>query len=312
MKTIHAVTPEILAQSVIAVPPLARDEDFALCRTQNQRVVRHLETGGIRTLLYGGNANLYHIQPGEYQALLHMLEEITGPDTIVIPSAGPSFGWMMEQAEILRGTSFPTVMVLPQSGITTDDGVRQGLRMFAERLEKPVVVYLKQEDDLSVSSIATLLEEGLVSWIKYAVVRDDPGEDRLLRELLDHVDSSRVVSGMGEQPAVVHLRDFGMAGFTSGCVSVAPRLSSELLAAVHLDDWDRAEQIRETFRELEDLRDGINPIRVLHEAVALAGIADTGPHLPLLSALTESERERVRGAARSLLEEDRRFREGSR
>ena len=37
------------------------------------------------------------------------------------------------------------------------------------------------------------------------------------------VDRSLVVSGMGELPAIIHLRDFGLAGFTSGCVCIAPR-----------------------------------------------------------------------------------------
>lgn len=297
---------EDLARSVIAVPPLARDEEYALSKEQNRRIIRHLEEGGVTTLLYGGNANLYHIPPAEYQAMLEMLLESVRPGTVVVPSAGPSYGWMMEQAEILRGTPFPTVMVLPQVGITTDEGVRRGIQMFAERLEKPVVIYLKNEGYLSPASAAELVKAGLVSWIKYAIVREDPAKDPVLRDLLDRVDPGMVVSGMGEQPAVVHLRDFGMGGFTSGCVCVAPRLSRDMLQAMRAKDWTRAEAIREIFRGLEDLRNEINPIRVLHEAVALAGIAETGPVLPLLSALAEGERERVAVAARALLDQEKR------
>jgi len=40
---------------------------------------------------------------------------------------------------------------------------------------------------------------------------------------------------------------------------------------------------------------------VLHEAVALAGIADTGRQLPLLSGLTQSALDRIRPVATSLL-----------
>ena len=55
------ITPETLSNSVIAVPPLARDADLNVCATENAKIMQHLETGGIRTLLYGGNAVFYHI-----------------------------------------------------------------------------------------------------------------------------------------------------------------------------------------------------------------------------------------------------------
>ena len=45
----------------------------------------------------------------------------------------------------------------------------------------------------------------------------------------------------------------------------------------------------------------INPIRVLHEAVSLAGIGETGPALPLLSQLDEADAPRVGEAAKALL-----------
>ena len=153
--------------------------------------------------------------------------------------------------------------------------------------------------------MAALANDGLVAAIKYATVRTDPRDDVYLRALLDVVDRSIVVSGIGERPAIVHLRDFGLGGFTSGCICVAPRLSVAMLKAIRAKDWAGAERVRQIFRPLEDLRNAINPIRVLHEAVRLAGIAETGPLLPLLSNLPESDHPRVREAARRLLEADR-------
>ena len=58
-----------------------------------------------------------------------------------------------------------------------------------------------------------------------------------------------------------------------------------MMHAIHAEDYDLAESIRAWFEPLEDLRNEINPIRVLHHAVAVAGIADTGPMLPMLSDL---------------------------
>ena len=89
------VTPADLGASVIAVPPLARRSDLTLDPEANRALIRHLETGGVRTLMYGGNANFYHLPLSEYDQTLAMLEELAGPDTLVIPSAGPAFGTMM-------------------------------------------------------------------------------------------------------------------------------------------------------------------------------------------------------------------------
>ena len=53
----------------------------------------------MRTLLYGGNANFHHIPLAEYEQVLHCLQEHAGRDTLVIPSAGPTFAMMMDQAK---------------------------------------------------------------------------------------------------------------------------------------------------------------------------------------------------------------------
>ena len=92
-----------------------------------------------------------------------------------------------------------------------------------------------------------------------------------------------------------------MPGFTAGVVNVAPRLSAEMLKAIRAGDWSRAEKIQKICKPLEDHRNAINPVRVLHEAVRLVGIANTGPLLPLMSNLDEAEHSRVREAALALL-----------
>src|SRR5580765_5336286 len=97
---ITTITPERLAASFLAVPPLCRNADLTLNEAENAKYIRFLEAGGIRTLLYGGNANFYHIALSEYDQVLTCLERAAGPDTLVIPSAGPLFGQMMDQAKI--------------------------------------------------------------------------------------------------------------------------------------------------------------------------------------------------------------------
>lgn len=297
----RTVTTADLARSVIAVPPMARDKDLKFDRAENEKILRHIEAGQVTTMLYGGNANFYHIAPSEYESVLGQLAEIAAVDTLVIPSAGPSYGVMMDQAEILKGTAFPTVMVLPHQGITTSQGVVAGLRNFAQKVGKPIVLYIKYGDYISVEGAKELVDEGLISWIKYAIVREDPANDPYLAQLVDVVDPALIVSGIGEQPVIEHLVDFGVNGFTAGCVCIRPDLSDQLLKAVQAKDLTRAREIQAIFEPLEDLRNGINPIRVLHEAVRLAGIAETGPALPLLSGISEVQTEEVRAAALTLL-----------
>ena len=187
------------------------------------------------------------------------------------------------------------------------EGVETGIRHFTERFAKPVICYLKSESYLEPEAVARLIDDGLVCAVKYAIVRENPRQDDYLRRLLDLVDARLVVSGIGERPAVAHMREFGLPSFTSGSVCIAPNLSTRLLAALRARDYAAAEMIRARFLALEDLRDAINPIRVLHAAVALAGIADTGPVLPLLCDLAAGDEARVRKAALALRAEDRRL-----
>ncbi|MEZ6136235.1 MAG: dihydrodipicolinate synthase family protein [Pirellulaceae bacterium] len=297
----QTITPARLAASVIAVPPLARDANLRIDRDQNQRLVRFIEAGGVTTLLYGGNAVFYHIRPSEYARILSMLADIAAKETLIVPAVGPTYGIMMDQAEVLADFDFPTVMILPQREIADPAGIAVGVRRFVDAYGKPIVLYLKHDRYLPPSVVGKMYRSGIVSWIKYAVVRDNPAEDNYLREVLAEVPGEVVVSGIGEQPAIIHMRDFEINSFTSGCVCVNPSKSMEMLRAIQSQQYARAEELRQEFCGLEDLRNGINPIRVLHRAVELANIAATGPMLPLLGELSADDTAAVAEAASQLM-----------
>jgi dihydrodipicolinate synthase/N-acetylneuraminate lyase len=194
---------------------------------------------------------------------------------------------MMDQARILREFDFPTAMVLPAGFPSTPAGIELGIREFSDRSGMAVLLYIKQENYLSAAQVRSLVEDRTVCAIKYAVVRENPAEDPYLRSLVDAVDPRIVISGIGEQPAIVHMRDFGLAGFTSGCVCIAPGRSMQMLRAIQRRDWETADRIRLRFAPLEDLRNRFGPIPVLHQAVSLARIAETGPILPLMTNLSK-------------------------
>jgi len=87
-------------------------------------------------------------------------------------------------------------------------------------------------------------------------------------------------------------------------VCIAPRGSMEILRLAQQGRHGEAQRLRSAYLPLEDCRDEISPIRVLHDAVTLAGIADMGPMLPMLEGLGAAERERVQPVARALLAHD--------
>ncbi|HVT54386.1 MAG TPA: dihydrodipicolinate synthase family protein [Dongiaceae bacterium] len=304
MKT-TPITHADLLRSVIAVPPLARNQDLSLNKPANAALIKHLESGGVRSIMYGGNANFYNISVSSYQKTIETIAELAGADTWILPSVGPEYGRMMDQAEILRGSAFPTAMLLPMTFPFTNDGLATGIRHFTDRLGKPAVIYIKAENYIRPETLAALVQEQRVAAVKYAVVRKDPSVDAYLAELTKTVDRKLLVSGIGERPAIVHVRDFGLTSFTSGSVCIAPRGSMRLLKLLAEKNYAEAEKVRASYIPLEDCRDDISPIRVLHDAVTLAGVADMGPMLPLLTGLDEAQKARVQPVAKALYAWDR-------
>ena len=300
MKT-TAFDPTHLRDSVFAVPPLARDADLKVSASENAKIIEYLESGGIRSILYGGNAVFYHIAMKEYASVLSTIADAASDETVIVPSIGPAYGLATDQVDVLKDFDFPTVMLLPTRDAVSQQGIATGARKLAEQLGKPIVLYLKIDQWLDASLVKSLEDDGVISWIKYAVVRDAPADDDYLRSVIDVFPTERIVSGIGEQPAIVHLRDFGVVGFTSGCVCVAPGRSMEMMHAIHDGDFEKAEEIRQWFLPLEDLRNEINPIRVLHHAVQEAGIAETGPLQPFLSELSSEDIQRIAAAAKAMI-----------
>jgi dihydrodipicolinate synthase/N-acetylneuraminate lyase len=303
MKT-TPVTIADLQRSVVAVPPLARHPDLSLNPSANRALIGHLEAGGVRSIMYGGNANFYNVGVSEYAAIVDFLAEAAGADTWVLPSMGPDYGKLMDQAAILKSRAFPTAMLLPMTFPYTEAGVADAIRRTSDAIGRPVVVYIKAANYLAPETMAMLIEEKRIAAYKYAAVLADPTQDPYLRSIVNAVDPNWIVSGIGERPAIVHYRDFGLKSFTSGSVCIGPRGSMRLLQLLKDGRYDEATRVRALYLPMEDLRDRLNPIRVLHDAVTLAGVADMGPMLPLLTGLAKSDHPDVEKAARALLAAD--------
>jgi dihydrodipicolinate synthase/N-acetylneuraminate lyase len=296
-------------EGVFAVPPLARKPGTAraIDFEQNSRIVHSIANGGVTRFIYGGNAFLYHLPLGEYEQLLEWQTEVQRDGLWLIPSAGPSYGRLIDQANLLRRFAFPCVMTLPCADPRDAAGLERGLREFAEAADVRLMLYLKEETNMGadlmagLDVVARLVDAGICVAIKYAVVRTDPAHDPYLEELIKRVDRSKVISGIGERPAVVHLREWGLPGFTTGSGCLAPTLSAAVFSACKAADYPEANRIRSRFLDLEDLRDAWGPARVLHHALELAGVARTGPIPPFVSELSPEQNTRLAPVVQALL-----------
>lgn len=306
----QAIAPDEL-RGVFAVPPLPREQTprRALDLEAASRIADHIAAGGVTRFLYGGNAFLYHMSMADYEPLVEWLAAFP-EGRWAIPSVGPSFGRAIDQACILRRHAFRCAMVLPCGDPRDALGLEAGLRDIADTAGLPLILYIKSEDgfggnvDRGLDAIGRLVTDGVAIAIKYAIVRDDPARDAYLEGLLKRVEPARVISGMGERPAIVHLRDFGLSGLTTGSGCIAPRRCRDLHRACLAHSWVEAEGIRARFMPLEDLRDAWGPARVLHHATDLAGIASAGPVLPYVSPLNRQQLDQLRPVARALREFD--------
>ena len=105
-------------------------------------------------------------------------------------------------------------MILPTLFPASSRGIATAVRHFVEKSGIKAVLYIKDEGYISPEVVTELVNDGYVSWIKYAIVREQTSNDEYLKSLTESVDPNMIVSGIGEHPAIIHLKDFGLMGYT--------------------------------------------------------------------------------------------------
>lgn len=287
------LAPSDFARSVVAVPPIALDGAGRVATEANRRLMAHIAAGGITTLLYGGNANLYHYGAALFREALETLHTDRPATARILFSIGPDFGKAMDQVADIRRAGVVDVMLLPTAFPADSAGVAEGTRRLADALGVSVVLYLKRDGYVAPETLGRLVEDGTVGFVKYAVEREDASSDAYLDAVLAAVGADKVASGMGETPIHDHLGARRLATYTSGAVCIAPAAANELLALYRTGQADEALRLSAPFLEFERLRVELGGIPVLHDAIGLAGLGDFGPLSPMLSNLTDAARARI-------------------
>jgi dihydrodipicolinate synthase/N-acetylneuraminate lyase len=294
------LSPADFAGTVVAVPPIALDTDMQVNGEANAALARHILAGGVDILLYGGNANLYHYASSAYEQALGMMTALDGRARIVT-SIGPDFGKMMEQAPAVERSGIKNVMLLPVAFPADSHGVGAGVRRIAERLGFGVILYLKRDGYVRPETLAELVAEGAVRFVKYAVERPDPADDGYLDDVLAAIGKDLVASGMGETPIADHIRVRALTTYTSGAVCIAPAAAMRLLNLYRGARRSEADAAIQPFLAFEQLRARLGGIQVLHDAVTASGIADMGPLMPMVSNIQSRFMEEVRASATTLV-----------
>jgi dihydrodipicolinate synthase/N-acetylneuraminate lyase len=203
------------AKTVIAVPPIALTEDGRVSAAENRRIMRHIADGGIPVLLYGGNANLYHFGLDLYREAVDVLHaELPAPVSILF-SAGPGFGTALDHVKVLRQAGVRSVMLLPTAFPSDQVGVGAGVRRIADALGNGIVLYIKRENYVAPDGLARLIDDGAVTFVKYAVERTEPADDAYLDRLVEAVGTGVIASGMAETPIADHVGRRRLAAFSS-------------------------------------------------------------------------------------------------
>ena len=303
--------PHDFARTVVAVPPIALTEDLHVDPEPNLALARYIAAGGVRALLYGGNANLYHYGLGAYGEALEMMRAVATPELEVIASLGPDFGKAMDQAPLVERAGIRNVMLLPVAFPSDSHGVGDGVRRIADRLGHGVILYVKRANYVKPVTLRRLVGEGAVSFVKYAVECPEPADDAYLDGLLAEVGVGLVASGMGETPVADHIGARGMATFTSGAVCVAPAAAMQLHAVLKAGRTEDTAPLLAPFLDFERLRSRLGGIQVLHDAVTLA-VAPMGPMMPFLSRVKAAFTVELKESLDGLLTAERRAVEGAR
>jgi dihydrodipicolinate synthase/N-acetylneuraminate lyase len=201
----------------------------------------------------------------------------------MVPSIGGDYGKAFDQVVLLRERGFPTAILLPFF-LVQPRGVATGIRKLADAYGKPLMIFFKSTDYLRAEDIAALMKDGALCAVEYGLAPDEGGRSPHLEALLDLIGSAeRLIDGAGEKTIVGNSK-FGIQGYTSGSGLLAPHLSMALLAAVKRGDRPAIEALSCHFLAFEAARAAYSAIPVVHAALRLVGIADTGPMGPFFDS----------------------------
>jgi len=256
-----------------------------------------LQAAGANVFIPCGNTGEYYsLSHDERIAVVETVADAVGSDGTVIGGAGGSTKTTLDLVDAYEDAGVDGVMVMyPSHTYVNQDGAVEYYRRIADATNLPVVLY-KRGPALSDDALCELSTVENVAAVKYAV--DDSAS--FLRVVSEVPGDVTWINGIAERFALSYAME-GADGFTTGIGNALPEPVLALSSAIQDEDWERAREIRDAIRPLEDLRaetgpnndlSAANNVPVVKHCMEVAGLYG-GPVREPLVELSEEDADRA-------------------
>lgn len=277
--------------------PTPFDDHGKVASEELRNHVQGLCHAGAELLIPCGNTGEYYaLSRDERVEVVNTTVDAADDDTIIVGGAGGSVPEVLDLAEAYEAAGADAVMVMSPSHVYSQRaGMIEYYRRILEGTDLGVVIYRRGPlvTNELIAELSTV--ENLVG-VKFAV--DDVDEfSRAVRRAEGDVTW---VNGIAERFAPTFALE-GADGFTTGIGNFVPEATLALADALDAGNWDRAIEIRDLLRPLEDIRQesvggpqfgSAKNVPVVKHGVGLRGWYG-GPVRPPLEGLSDADEQRV-------------------
>jgi 4-hydroxy-tetrahydrodipicolinate synthase len=288
---------ERLRSVAFTTPTPFSDDGERVLHEDIEENARTLYDAGARVFIPCGNTGEYYsLSQSERIEVVDSTVDALPDDAAVIGGAGGSTKNAVELLEAYKAAGADAAMIMyPRHTYIHEQGLIEYYRSLTEATDLGVILY-KRGDLLSETVLQELSTIENVVAVKYAV-----NDVKLFSRLVESLDGDvEWLNGVAERYALSYAIE-GADGFTTGIGNFVPRPVLVLGEALSAGAWDRARQVRDALRPLEDFREetggGIafgaaKNVPVVKYGQDLQGMVG-GPVREPLVELSESDRDRV-------------------
>jgi len=265
---------------VAAVTITPFTEDLAIDDASLRRVVRHLDDGGVDTIVAcGGTAEYYALTPEERRRVTATILEEAHTSPVIVSVGLDAAGAASAAQQAERDGAAGIMVHQPIHPYIHEDGLLAYYQTICRAVSIGVVAYVR-DPAISTDLLAKLVAIDNVVGVKYAV-----NDVRRFGTIVEELDGANVVWVCGSAEAWAPFFWLaGATGFTSGIANFAVEESLRLRDALRTGEADEIRSLWRRLRPVEDIRSrgrDANNIAGLKAGAALRGLAGEAIRPPL-------------------------------
>lgn len=284
--------------------PFDETDGEPMLTAYRENVASVYEAGGRLFVPCGNTGEYYALTDDERVAMVEATVDAVGGDATVVGGVAGSGREAAALARRYADVGADAVMVMhPDHTYQDEPGLIQYYEEVADATDLGVVLY-KRGPVVTRDVIASLSEREDVVAVKFALndikefsqsVADVPGEVTWMNGIAERYALSFAIEGA--------------EGLTTGIGNFVPEASLALFEALQAEDWERARELRDLLRPLEDIREesaapvfhASNNVPTVKHGLELAGRTG-GTVRPPLTPLSSDDEERVARAYERVVE----------